>query len=381
MNIKTLIGIIIIVVVVIGGGYILSQNNAPQIAEGPVKIGVIAPLTGDTAVVGEPMRNAIQIATDEINAAGGINGNPIELVIEDGKCDGAPAASAMQKLANVDQVEVVIGGACSGESLAAEPVATAAKVALFSAASSNPKLTDISPYFVRNYPSDSFQGKVLADIANAQGYKKVAVLQEQTDYALGLFQTFDEALKTSGGATAKEEFLTETTDFRTSIVKLRAENPDALFLSVQSSTSGARVLKQLQELGWRPQLFLSDTIMGDPAIVSEYASVLEGGIGAEVGVDANNPKLKALIAAYVAKHGAEPAFQTYAQAAYDAVYIVKNAVETVGYDGTAIANYLHTRVKNYQGASGLITIGANGDPTVGHRPEVITGGKVLPYTR
>src|SRR3989344_5259538 len=160
---------------------------------GPIKVGVIAPLTGDAAAYGEPLTNIVKMAVEEVNNAGGVDGRTIELVIEDGKCNGKDGGSATQKLVNVDGVKVILGGFCSSESLAAIPIAEAAKVLVLSAGSSSPDLTGASPYFFRNYPSDSAQGKVLAQIAyNDKGWKKVAFLQEQTDYAVGIYKAFEE---------------------------------------------------------------------------------------------------------------------------------------------------------------------------------------------
>jgi branched-chain amino acid transport system substrate-binding protein len=102
----------IIIVILIVIGVIIGMNRGGKIEEQankePIKIGAIAPLTGDAAVYGEPARNVIQMAVDEINAAGGIKGQQIELIFEDGKCNGKDGASAAQKLANVDKVQVII---------------------------------------------------------------------------------------------------------------------------------------------------------------------------------------------------------------------------------------------------------------------------------
>lgn len=379
---KTLIGIVALLIVVLGGWYGFSKNQpSASTTSGPIKVGVILPLTGDAAVYGEPLGHVLQIAADEINASGGVDGNQMQLVIEDGKCNGTDAASAAQKLVNIDHVQVVVGGFCSGESLSAEPIATAGKVAILSGGSSSPKLTGISKYFARNYPSDSFQGKILADIAYTdKGWKKVATIQEQTDYALGVYNAFSTEFTRLGGTVTNESFPSESTDFRTSISKMKAENPDAVLVSVQTPATAARVFAQMNQLGWKPHLLIVDAITGDPKTLTDNKTLLEGAITAEFGVDPGNAKFSGMIASYKAKYGEEPPYQSYAQTLYDAVYLVADAVKSVGYDGTKIANWLHN-VKNWQGASGSLTIGADGDPTVGHRPEMIQGGKVVPYVK
>ncbi len=372
---------IVVLVVVVGGGWYLTKGGQPATVEGPVKVGVILPLTGDAAAYGEPLGKALELAAEEINAAGGVNGYPIEFVMEDGKCDGTAAANAAQKLVNVDGVEVIIGGFCSSESLSAVPIAEGGKVAMISGGSSSPKLTDISKYYVRNYPSDSAQGSVLANIAYTdKDWKKVAFIQEQTDYAVGVYTAFSEKFSELGGTTLNESFATETTDFRSILTKLKDQNPDALFISVQTPAVASRILTQLGQLGWKPNLMAADVIPGDPTLVSENAAALEGTLTAEFTADPNNPKFSAMVAAYEAKNGQLP-YQGYASTVYDTVYLVRDAVVAVGYDGTKIANWLRTEVKDWEGAAGSITIAANGDPLTGHRAEVITGGKVVPYVK
>ena len=179
----------------------------------------------------------------------------MEVIFEDGKCNGKDATSAIQKLVNVT-VQFVLGGGCSGESLAAIPVAEQAKVVMVSALSTNPKLTGISPYFFRLAPSDSAQGVMDADLANKKGYKTVAALVEQTDYATGVYDVFNTAFTKYDGKTVKEEYPSESGDFRTQLTKLKAANADALLLVSQSATAAGKILKQMQGMNWKPKSLL-----------------------------------------------------------------------------------------------------------------------------
>lgn len=233
--VKTVLWLVVLVLLV--GGFILygSKKDGGEEAapKEPIKIGVMGPFTGDAAIYGEPLRNVYFLAAEEINAGGGINGSNIEFIVEDSKCNGKDATNAVQKLINVDKVQVILGGFCSSESIAAVPVAEAAKVALFSPGSSSPDLTGISPYFFRNYPSDASQGKILAEVAYSKGWRTVAMLQEQTDYALGVYKTFSATFEGLGGKLVKEETPSSNIDFRSQLTKLKAANPDALFIDTQ----------------------------------------------------------------------------------------------------------------------------------------------------
>ena len=368
---------IILAIIVIGGGWwVLSRGTNND--TGPIKIGVIFPLTGDAAQVGEAARNIVEIALEKINADGGINGRDIQLIFEDGKCDGAGATSAAQKLINIDKVQVIIGGFCSGESLAAIPVATQAKVALFSPGSSNPQLTGISPYFARSYPSDSMQGEVLADVATNRGIKKMAVLQEQTDYAVGLYTSFNNAFIAKGGETVKEEFPSTQTDLRTALTKLRSSNPDAVFAILQSPASAERFFKQLRELGWKPKLYVGDVVVGFPDLIAANKDLLEGAIAAEFTPDNNASKFQEILSAYQEKYGEDPPMLAYVPGEYDSLFIIADAIRAVGYDGTKIADWLHKNVKDWPGTAGAVTIGSNGDLVTGFQAEVFSDGKSSP---
>lgn len=358
-----------------------TQQPAEQqeVQAGPIKVGVIAPLTGDAAIYGEMKRNVLTLAVDEINAAGGVNGRNMELVIEDGKCNGKDAASAMQKLVNVDQVKVVIGGFCSSESLAAVSIADSSKVALFSIGSSSPDLTGKSPFFMRDYPSDASQGSVLAQAATKNGWKKVAFIQEQLDYPAGIYKAFSAQFEKDGGTIVKEEFATTTTDFRSALTKLRAQKPDALFIDSQTPASGERVLKQVKELKWNAPLLITDAFAGDAKTVEADKDALEGALTAQFGVDPENEKFKALLAAYKEKYGVDLPMQSYGQTAYDGAYLVRDALLQNGEDGEKIATWLRS-VINWEGASGKVTIGADGDRVGGHTLQAVKGGKVVNVT-
>src|SRR6185503_8361170 len=114
---------------------------------------------------------------EKLNAAGGVDGKQVTMIYEDAKCNGQDGANAAQKLVNVDKVQAIIGGFCSGETIPAVPVAASGKVVLLSPGASSPKLTNISPYFFRDYPSDASQVVIYSELATQRGWKTVAVMQ------------------------------------------------------------------------------------------------------------------------------------------------------------------------------------------------------------
>ncbi len=373
--------------IVLFGWYMVVQKKTTQGAQptkqdlaltqqkAPIKIGFLHPMTGDAKHYGEAMHNTAQLAIDQVNAAGGVGGRLLELIIEDGKCNEKDAASAMQRLVDMGGISIVLGGFCSSESLAAIPIAAEGKVALFSSGSSSPDLTGKSPYFMRDYPSDALQGSVLADEALKRGWKKVVVMQEQLDYPAGVLRAFSEKFEQGGGVIIKEEFSTTHADFRPVLVRVRVEKPDALFIDSQTSASGERVLKQVTEMKWKIPLLVTESFVGDAATVMANKDALEGVLAAGIPVDEKNEKFQHLVAAYKEKYDTDLPLRPYAQSEYDAVFMVRDALVVVGEDGEKIAEYLRSTL-DWQGASGSVTIGSDGDRVGGYAPMTVKDGVV-----
>jgi len=374
---KIVLWIVIVVIIVL----IIALSSGGTKESGPIKVGFVAPLTGDAALYGEPGKNVIQIAVDEVNAEGGINGRNIELIIEDGKCNGKDATSAAQKLINVDKVQVILGGFCSSESLAMVPIAEKSKVAVFSYGSSAPTLTGISPYFSRVYPSDASQSEVLAKLAyNDKGWKKVAFISEQTDYARGIMDPFIKTFESLGGTVVKEEYSSDMSDFKTVLSKLKESKPDALFINPQAPAGAVRITNQIRQLKWNIPI-MANEILSDPKSYPGDFSFYNGAIGAKFAESSVDTKFQGLIDKYASKYGTNPPYLNYSQVEYDSVYILRDALLAVGNNGEKISSWLRNSVKDWNGSSGLVTIRSDGDRDGGYSPFVVVDSKLVPYTK
>jgi branched-chain amino acid transport system substrate-binding protein len=363
------VGIVVVVGLVWWG---VSKNSG---SGNTIKIGFIGPLTGDAAVYGEPFQKTVQLAVNEINASGGVGSKQIQMIYEDDKCDGRDGADAVQKLVNVDGVQAIVGSMCSSATLAGVPIAAQGKVVLFSPGASSPKLTGAGPYFFRDYVSDAAQGKVLANVAyNQKKWRTVAFIQEQTDYTQGIYDAFSQNFQGYGGKTINQAFPSDTTDFRSILTTLRSQNPDALFIDTQAPASTARVLDQLAQLGWKPHLLIDDATAGDAPTLQKYASQLNGAITAEFLPSKENATFQHLNSAYRAAYGTDVPYYSYMGPSYDSIYLLVQGIEKVGYNGQALAAWSRT-ISNWPGASGLITIGPDGDRVGGHTAEVINNGQ------
>jgi branched-chain amino acid transport system substrate-binding protein len=323
-----------------------------------IKLGLITPLTGDAASFGQAELDATNIAIDEINSKGGVNGRLLQLIPEDGRCNGRDATSAAQKLINIDKVRIILGGACSGETLAIAPISEPSKIILFAAFSSSPKISDAGEYIFRNSPTDNDWAPIMAETLTKQGYKKVAVVTENTDYAMGVRDIFKVKFKELGGTIVADEVYSQgSKDFRTQILKVKDGNPDVIFVNPQDDVSGALLAKQLRELGVNTP-FYSAFFLSSPKAIELAGSAVEGATYLDVR-DLSTNAGKALIEEYKREKGT-PVSEFIIGANYDRVYIIKGALEKCSEDTTCIKNYLYT-IKNYEGVIGTYGFKSNGD--------------------
>jgi branched-chain amino acid transport system substrate-binding protein len=354
--------VILIVVMVSRGG----SNNT-----GPIKIGFIGPLTGSASSIGQNAQSAVEVAVDQVNSAGGINGRPLQVIYEDGQCSGAPSSSAASKLINVDKVSAILGGACSGETMAFTQIAEQANMPVLSYCSSNPAITNAGDYIFRDYPSDNYQGTYAANyLYNTLGKKKVAIFYSKTDWANGIKQVFTGAFTKLGGQiVADEGFSQNSTDVRTSVAKIKAANPDAIyFLGYTAETLVA--LKQSQEGGLKVSTWLGGDAWDDPKL---WPAVGPYGEGMKYVVISSNPT-NAFKVAMAQKVGSGE-IDTCSPPAYDGLKILAQVMAKVGTDPVAIKTALYS--VDYTGgvSASDIQFDQNGDlKTANYTVNVIHNG-------
>jgi len=183
--------------------------------EKEIKIGSIGPLTGAAASYGEKMTRAIDLAINEINEKGGINGKKVVVKHEDDKLEAKDGVSAFQKLVSADKAVAIIGAAGSSVTLAISPVAESNKVVLITPISSAVAISKAGDFVFRICPSDALQGKIVAKWVIEKGFKNAAILYLNNDYGTGLKDGFKEEYAKLGGQVVIEEaFEKGATDFR-----------------------------------------------------------------------------------------------------------------------------------------------------------------------
>lgn len=334
----------------------LLAGCASQTADGDVvRIGFIGPLTGDVAGLGTDGLNGAQMAVEKINAAGGIAGKQVKLIAEDGRCAGADAAAAAQKLMNVDKVVAVIGGMCSGETLAAAPVANGAKVVLLSPTASSPDVTNAGDFVFRDYPSDALKTTAMAAFFREKGWTKVAMISENTDFSQGFRASLTSKLP-EGALVFDEVVEPGTKDFRTLMTRLKDMDFDVFIPNGNSDSVIGPMMQQLREAGLTQVAIVHDA--GDSVTMAkDLPEATEGLLVINVSSEVRDASFAS---DFKAAYGDPKYGISFAGYAYDAANVLFAAIAGGATDGDAIRNYLNA-VEGYEGVVGTFSFDENGD--------------------
>ena len=335
------------------------QNNQ-QSGKEKYQIGTIIVLTGSAAQYGQWMKNGLELAKDEINSKGGINGHQIELVYEDDKTEAQSAVSAMNKLDATLNSPVVIAALTSKSTLAIAPIAESKKKVLFAVCASSPDLTNSGDYIFRNWPSDNEEGRLMAEYAyNTLGYRNIVELTINNDYGLGLKKVFAQKFVELGGAiVSSEEFPENATDFRSVLARLKSQKFDAIYMPSHAKEV-ATFLKQMKENNLDYKV-LGNVAYESPDLLNIAGNAAEGVIFTTPAFnpDSKDTTIQTFTTAYEKRFGSKP--ENFAAHAYDALKIIALAIEKGGYTSDGIKSELY-KISNYPGVSGMTTFDKNGD--------------------
>ncbi len=320
----------------------------------PISVGFIGPLTGNGAAWGVEQQHAMQIAIEEINALGGLHGQLLQAIFEDGKCNGKDAVNAAEKLIHINNVRFIVTS-CSSETVAIAPVTEKNKVLLLAAYATDAKVTYAGDYVFRVSYTDAITAKIIAAWINR--HKKIALITEKTEYPVQLAHNLKESLPTI--SVVEEEYPHNSVDMRSQIAKLLHQTPEVIFVNPDSPATGIAVLKQLKEQKYTGPIF--GNFFGSSSEVLALPAAQNMIFFADPTVE-ESPRKKHLMESFAARYGEKPDFEFAASAAYDTVYILSQAITAVGEDATAIKNYLY-QLRDFQGTLGTYGFDHNGDMT------------------
>jgi branched-chain amino acid transport system substrate-binding protein len=323
---------------------------------GPIKVGYYGDLSGRTSSFGQSTKNGVEMAADEINKGGGINGRQIQIVVEDDQGEPNKAATVVTKLINQDGVKALLGEVASSNSLAAAPKAQEAKVPMISPSSTNPAVTQVGDYIFRVCFIDPFQGEVMAKFsANNLKAKRAAILYDfNADYSRGLQQFFKRSFTQLGGEVVVEKSYTQgDRDFSPQLTAIRSANPDVIYVPGYYGEVGV-IANQTKQLGIKAPLLGGDG-WDAPQLWQLGGNALNGDyISNHYSVDDPSPAIQKFVADYKGRYGLAP--DALAALGYDAMKVLADALKRAGTtDGAKLRDAIaHTA--NFPGVTGAITI-------------------------
>lgn len=341
-----------------------------------VKVGVFLPLTGDNAAGGELELRGIKLA-NQLHPE--VLGKKVELVVADNKSDKAEAASVAARLIEKDKVSVLVGSYGSSLSMAAGNIVKENKVPAVGTSCTNPQVTANNDYYFRACFIDPFQGKVMAEYAHQNGFKKVAIIQEvSNDYSVGLAKFFrEEFVKLTGDENSIVDvanYQTGDKDFTAILTNIKALNPDAVF-APGNFTESALLVKQARQLGIDAQFMGGDT-WETQEFIDVGGKDVEG-VALSTAFDrekASTEEAKKFLDAYTKEYNGEPSALT--AMAYDAYLIAVSGIEKAGTatDTVKIRDAI-AATKDLECVTGMTTLDENGDPIKGVVIKTVKDGK------
>ncbi|ADJ64420.1 ABC transporter substrate-binding protein [Herbaspirillum seropedicae] len=298
-----------------------------------IKLGVAEALTGPAAKYGVAIKNGFTLASEEINAKGGVNGDKLALVIEDEQGKKEEAINVFKKLIFQDKVLAVFGPTLSNSAFAADPIANAAKVVVFGTSNTADGITAMGPFTFRNsvMEADVLPVTVKAAVKHF-GIKKVAVIYGNDDaFTKSGYDVFKATLEHQKiPVTTTEAYAKGDVDFKAQLTKIKAGNPDAIVCSCLAEEA-ANIILQTRALGMK-QPFIGGNGLNSPKLFEIAKDAGDNTLmGSPWSAENQTPANKAFITAYKAKFGADP--DQFAAQAYDAMYIVADALKNVKLSG------------------------------------------------
>lgn len=355
MHLRLALGVVLACALLAAG---CKQQPGETSTTGPIRVGEYSSLTGTEAAFGQSTHEGIILAFEEINAGGGLlGGRKLELISEDDRGNQDEAVTVVKKLINRDKVVAVLGEVASSNSLAGGGVCEAAGIPMITPSSTNPAVTRGKQWVFRVCFTDDFQAAVCSKFAQKKGWKKVAVFTAaDSDYSKGLSSFFKQDFqKNVGTIVADESYRKDDREFKPQLTKIKAANPDAVFLPGYYTQVGL-IVKQARELGLTVPLFGGDGWDGpDPLKIAPMSNGCY--FTNHYSSQEKRPEVQKFVTAYQSRYNGKVP-DAMAITGYDAAHVLADAIKRAGTSDPAAIRDAIAATKNFLGASGTITIDA-----------------------
>jgi branched-chain amino acid transport system substrate-binding protein len=340
-------------------GWGCKQKGEDAASKDEILVGHFAALTGTTATFGESTNRGVMLAIEEANAAGGVNGKKIKLLVEDTQSKADQARTAVIKLVSQNKVQAVLGEVASTRTMAGAPVAQEAKVPLITPSSTNPEVTKKGDYIFRVCFTDDFQAAVVAHFAWDQGYRTAAIFKDiKNDYSVQFAKVFADEFTRLGGKIVNEQAYQEgNQDFKAQLNNIKSSKPDCVLIPGYYSEVGT-IARQAREIGLTVPLLGGDG-WESPKLVPGAGTALEGCFFSNhyFSTELDDPATKQFISAFEAKYKTRP--DALAALGYDAARLLVDAMKRAkSLDGPDLRDAI-AQARDFAGVTGKITIDEN----------------------
>ncbi|MGX9366281.1 branched-chain amino acid ABC transporter substrate-binding protein [Desulfoplanes sp. PS50] len=330
---------------------------------GTIKIGLMCPLTGSWASEGQDMKQIVELLAEDLNAKGGLLGNDVEIVIGDDGGDPRTAALSAQRLSTMGIV-AVIGTYGSAVTEASQNIFADFDIIQIANGSTSIRLTAKGlDKFFRTCPRDDEQGKVAVKTLESMGFKRIAILHDNTTYAKGLAEEAQKLLAPSSAEVVFYDAMTPgERDYNSILMKMKATKPEVVFFTGYYPEAGL-MLRQKMEMNWDVP-FLGGDATNNPQLVEIAGKDAAKGfyfLSPPVPQDLDTPEADAFLKSYAKKYDSEPG-SVWAVLSGDGFLAITTAIKnTKSTDPDVLAKYMHTGLKDMPGLTGKISFDDQGD--------------------
>ena len=342
------------------------QEGTGDEAKNPIRIGLSTPITGSFAENGIGTQAAVEMAVEEINAKGGINGRLVELEIQDSKSDATQAAQIATMFTEDSSILAEIGDFASGACIAAAPIYQEAGMVQLSPTASNPDYTLQGDCMFSIFGKTTDEGRFIADylLKKYMGAQNVGVIYVNSDWGAEAYDILSGCCQDNGvNIVASETFFEGEKDFNAILTKVRQTNPDTVML-MMGYDSGAVAIKQIRQLDWDVKVGISGLAYSEQLIALGGADC--EGVLSEIGfvIDETNPEMMAFATEFEKRTGFAPNMMM--TCAYDAMNMLAQAIENCGddVDRASVRDAL-AALEGFEGLTGPKTF--NEDRTITQR--------------
>jgi len=333
-----------------------------------IKVGVIAPLSGPSVTSGEPFMRGMNIALDEINNAGGVNGMKIELLVEDSKSTPQGGVDACNNLINLKEPDAIVP-VLSSISVAVAPLAKENRIPMVATLALSANVTsEDNDWMFRYFTLPEAQTMPLVQIAEAMGFKKVAVLYLTDELGVSSYEVFRQRFS---GEVVGESFIGSAGDFRTELTKLKAQNPDALYV-VGYETHSVNAITQAKELGLNATIFATSIAAVPTARKALKDAGIEFYTAVPVTYNEDDEKVKAFKDKFLGLYGKEA--DHHSCIGYDTLYLIAKVVGSSGHSRDGIREGL-SELDGFEGLDGSTDIEGK-DFLIAYEPALVRDGTV-----